>query len=210
MGLSFHYRGHLRMRASLPDLVEEVVDIAKVLQWPHHIFETEFPKNTFGRKIHNKKLYGVCFTPPECEVVSLCFLSNGKLIDFRIWFYHQQNALPNDYSDQKYIAVKTQYAGAEVHQQLMHLFDYLNQKYFRFFKLIDEGQYWELRDAELLQKKFAFLEGAINSFTTLLHDTKRKENESLNTFIDRLLKKFQASTTGELPKKENPRKKKKR
>lgn len=209
MGLSFHYKGHLRTKASLPNLVEEVVDIAKVMQWPHHIFETEFPGNAFGRKIHDQKIYGVCFTPPECESVSLCFLSNGKLVDFRIWIHHQQNGLPNDYSHQKYVAVKTQFAGAEVHKKLMHLFDYLNQKYFRFFKLIDEGQYWELRDADLLQKKFALLDSAINLFEATINETKPTENEAMDQFIDRLLKRFQEKIKGELPKTKKSQKRKK-
>jgi hypothetical protein len=53
MGLTIHYNGHLRTKASLPALVEEVKDIAKIHRWPFEIYGTEFPLNRFNRKKHS-------------------------------------------------------------------------------------------------------------------------------------------------------------
>jgi hypothetical protein len=66
-----------------------------------------------------------------------------------------------------------------------------------------------LRDADLLQKKFALLEGAINMFAATIKDTRQEETETLDEFIARLLKKFQENIKSELPKKEKPQKRKK-
>lgn len=80
MGITIHYNGRLNAKKSLPLLIEEVKDIAEVSQWNYEIYRSGFPKNHFGKKTHNNTLYGMCFTPPGCETVSLTFLSNGTLV----------------------------------------------------------------------------------------------------------------------------------
>lgn len=88
MGLSIHYKGNLLAKASLPALVEEVKDIAIIHQWPFEVYDCEFPLHRFGRKKYSNALYGIRFTPPECETVSLCFLSNGRLVSFYSWLLY--------------------------------------------------------------------------------------------------------------------------
>jgi hypothetical protein len=79
MGLSIHYSGSFNAKASLQAMIEEVKDIAEIYKWGYHVFEDEFPADSPGETEYNQNIYGICFTPPECETVWLCFLSNGKI-----------------------------------------------------------------------------------------------------------------------------------
>lgn len=78
MGLSIHFSGRLKSQGSLPELIEEVKDIAEIYKWHYSSFVEEFPAGSF-KKSFNHRLYGICFTPPDCETVNLTFLSDGRL-----------------------------------------------------------------------------------------------------------------------------------
>ena len=79
MGLSIHYSGEFEPKASLWQMIEEVKDIAEIYKWPYHVFEDGFPAGGLAKSEYDQSIYGICFTPPECETISLCFLSNGKM-----------------------------------------------------------------------------------------------------------------------------------
>ena len=49
---------------------------------------------------------------------------------------------------------KTQFAGIEIHIQIIEIFRHVSGKYFRYFKMIDEGQYWETGDRKILESQF--------------------------------------------------------
>ncbi len=187
MGLSIHYNGYLRSKESLPSLIEEVKDIAKIYLWPYEIYETEFPLRTFGRKRLNNNLYGIRFTPPECETISLCFLSNGKLICFWSWLLYIKSLGTDKNYLEGGVSVKTHYAGEVIHEIVILLLDYLSKKYFRHFNMIDEGQYWETRDEKLLHQNFSRLSGFMNTFGNTLEANPIKLNESLEKYFERLL-----------------------
>lgn len=92
MGLSIHYRGKFNTTASLTKMIDEIKDIAKTLQWSFTFFETEFPEKSFETENYNDKVYGICFSPPECEPVFFSFLSNGKMSSFiNLEFYGNSN-----------------------------------------------------------------------------------------------------------------------
>ncbi len=85
MGISIHYSGKIANKQKLPQLIEEVEEIAKVQSWKYHIYEREFEivensdLSNRADKQHNGKLYGIDFTPEGSEPVALCFLSNGQM-----------------------------------------------------------------------------------------------------------------------------------
>jgi len=154
MGLSFHYSGSFRKKASLLQMIEEVKDIAEINRWNYTVFNTEFPSGQFGKKNFDDEFYGITFSPPESEPVWLCFLSNGKLcspVNVR---------LVGDSADarqRKYLytlSTKTQHAGFHAHIQIIDLLKYLKEKYFEDLKVSDEGKYWETGDVKLLQEIF--------------------------------------------------------
>lgn len=189
MGLSIHYSGEFKKGESLSSMIEEVKNVAVVYSWDYFIFDETFEKDALGREEYNDELYGIHFTPPGCETVSLVFLSNGKMssaLNLKLF--------GTDQKEKKYLymlSVKTQYAGIEIHKLIIHLIKYLSKKYFTNFKLIDEGQYWETGDEQLLQEVFARYNALINSFKSSLEIFPKNNDESFEDYFIRLLNRVE-------------------
>jgi hypothetical protein len=188
MGLSIHYKGNLRTKASLSALIEEVTDIAKIYKWKYHIRDTEFPKESLENKKFNSSLYGICFTPPGCETISICFLSNGQLSSAASSYLFENKLITAQEVLDSWVSVKTQFAGEEIHKMVINLLDYLNKKHFSDFTLIDEGEYWETRDEKLLHKKFTFLSKMIEKVGGAIEENLMKPGESIEAYFERILK----------------------
>jgi hypothetical protein len=191
MGLSIHYSGRFNAKASLSQMIEEVKDIAEIYKWPYHVFEDEFPADSLAKAEYDQNIYGICFTPPECETVSLCFLSNGKMSNvLNLEFYGN----PKNEEEAAYLymlSVKTQYAGIEIHKLVIHLLKYLSKKYLQDFIVSDEGGYWETGDEKLLQETFKRYTILIESFASSLETYPKKYGESFEVYFERLLKQIQ-------------------
>jgi hypothetical protein len=183
MGLSFHYKGALKDPTLLKKMIEEVTDISKANQWEYTVFEEAFPKHTFTIDSHNDYVYGICFSPPNCEVVCLTFLSNGKMCTF--YNFESSKPSPNE-SDENYLSVKTQFAGPEIHKQLINIFDYLNKIYFENFDLTDEGNYWETKNDQLLEDTFEKYTNLINGFDSLLDNIPIGAHETVEEYLIRI------------------------
>lgn len=190
MGLTIYYNCSFNPKASLPEMIEEVKDIAETYGWKFHIFEKDFPAKSLGKKEFNKKVYGILFSPPECEPVILCFLSNGKMCNpflFEQWLKEKIK------KEEKYVFgnfTKTQYAGPDVHKIIINLFRYLSKKYFKRFTLSDEGKYWESNDEQLLRKTFKEWGALISGFADALQNLEKKKGESIEGAILRAAGKF--------------------
>lgn len=188
MGLSFHYNGKIADPALLPGLIDEVQDIAKVHNWKYYVFDREFAKTDFGNSSHNQKVYGICFTPPGCETVDLCFLSNGRMssvVNLKLW---GESIDPTEKEYLYMLSVKTQYASVELHQLLIQLFRYLNKKYLSDFNLYDEGDYWETNDEILLRTNFDKNLALINSIGSAFELIPKEKGEDLEAYLERIIK----------------------
>jgi hypothetical protein len=193
MGLSIHFKGCFKVNASLSGMVEEVKDIAEIYKWKYTIFETDFPgEDRRGKKITNS-LYGICFTPPGCETVSLTFLSNRKLVSYWSWVTYIKSQAHDESTLHAGESVKTQYAGAIVHKLIIHLLDYLSKKYFQSFEMTDEGQYWETRDGKLLDKNFSILNVLLGKLQTVLDENPRVDEEIFENYFQRLFDRISSS-----------------
>ena len=188
MGLSFHYSGRIANPESLPELIEEVEDIAKVVGWKYFVFDRQFPENTVGKLEYTDLFYGICFTPTGCETVNICFLSNGRMSSIsHLKFWGQSD----DAQEKEYLymlSVKTQYAGIDVHLFIIHLFRYLNEKYFVDFEMSDEGEYWETNDENVLKKNFKRYTELIDGFASAIQNHPIKGDEDIETYFLRLMK----------------------
>jgi hypothetical protein len=186
MGLSIHYQGKLKNPQLLSLMIEEVVEIAKANNWKFFVFEKEFPNNTFTEKPDNENLYGICISPPECELVSFSFLSNGKMCGVEKLQINKYSADLEEDENLYYLHTKTQYAGIEIHKQIILLFDYLSTTYFEDFKLTDEGQFWETRNEELLKTIFNRYTNLIESFKSTLEIIPLNEEETTEDYLIRM------------------------
>ncbi len=188
MGLTIHYSGSFNKNASLSEMIEEVKDIAEIYKWKYNIFEKQFPKNGLGKDDFNNKIYGIHFTPPECETVSLTFLSNGRM-----------SCLPNlrhfgntkDEERRQFIYMlwtKTQFAGVQTHKVIVHLLKYLSKKYLSEFNVDDEGHYWETGDEKILEKTFRQYNALLDNVSSAIHNFPIKQGENIEQYFERVLK----------------------
>ncbi|TVR79381.1 MAG: hypothetical protein EA412_06630 [Chitinophagaceae bacterium] len=188
MGLSIHYSGKFRKNASLPELIEEVREIAEVHKWPYAVYQTDFPENSTDKEEHDDEVYGISFTPPECETIPIEFLSNGRMsnsANLMLWGKAKQKP-EKDYLYMN--SVKTQFAGIETHKFIIHLFKYLSKKYLDDFRMLDEGRYWETGDEKQLTKIFTQYDNLLDSFASSLESLPMHEEETFEDYILRIVR----------------------
>lgn len=227
MGLTIHYSGRIADKNKLPQLIEEVEEIATVHGWKYSIYEQGFPRTpihgvTSSRPVinnlHDGKLYGIEFTPEGSEPVSICFLSNGRMsgiMQLTCWGQFREekkvvlyNATINehnvveiqqeeetltadDYNRYLYMcSSKTQYAGPGTHVLIIGVFRYLAKTYLADFEMIDEAQFWETNDTELLENQFARTGFLIDSFGLLCNIEKHLPDEDIESYILRIIAKM--------------------
>ena len=186
MGLSIHYRGRIKKRASLHELIEEVADISRICKWKYYILETEFPKNNAGEKKYNEKLYGIFFTPEQCEPVCFTFLSNGLMNSL---LHLEFPEMRKEYK-MTWVSTKTQFAGMQTHIHVVDLIRYISKKYLAAFEMNDEGYYWETKSKAKLKKRFDEYNCLMDAFADALENVPKKKGEDIEKFITRLAKRI--------------------
>jgi len=242
MGLSIHYSGRIADKNTLPQLIEEVEEIATVHGWKCKIYEREFPiaVNQWVTPSHplidspptsesatssgaltkknekqDGKLYGIEFTPEGSEPISLCFLSNGRMsgiMQLSSWGEFKGNKklvlnngkvnkqgeieihskevtiTADDYARYLYMcSSKTQYAGPQAHEMIIGLFRYIEKTYLADFRMVDEAEFWETGDKELLETQFARNKLLIDSFGSIANVEKRFPEEDIESYILRII-----------------------
>ena len=173
MGLSFHYSGRIREHDKIDALVEEVKDMSKDLNWTYNILDDD-------------QIKGILVSTEESEPLWFTFVPDGRTCNV----INLQYTDPDD----KYYslcAVKTQYAGPEVHMAMIKMLRYISEKYFSEIEVFDEGEYWETGDEENLRKIFARYTMIINSFAEKLESMERIPGESEEALLARIEKMAQ-------------------
>ncbi len=187
MGLSIHYKGRLRDAVLLPELIREVQDIAEIYGWKYYIFNNVIPENQFSSETSFDEVYGINFTPTGSETISITFLSNGIMIcPVRIKMF----GLSDNGEERSWIytnSVKTQYAGVATHQLIIHLFRYLNDKYFSDFNMSDESDYWETNDEEKMHQQFNAYNRLMDNFILAFETFPMSGDENMDTYFERLI-----------------------
>lgn len=185
MGLSFFYTGTLKKSASIDAMIEEVKDIAEILNWKYNILDTGFPENELIDGKVDGNLYGICFAPENCEPVFITFLSNRRLCSpINLEFFNKPVA---DVPDDAYlIFTKTQYAGADAHMAVINILKHISNKYMEEIHVTDEGEYWETGDEELLRKIFKRYTALLDGFASALENIPINTGESIEKYIQRI------------------------
>ena len=188
MGLSIHYSGRFNKKATLSELIAEVKEVAETFKWDYKIFLEEFPVNNNESQPYDGKIYGISFTPPECETIPICFLSNYRMSNNVLLKFYGHS---KDQSENKFLymlSVKTQFAGTTIHKAIIELFRYLYKKhFFSEFKLVDEGEYWETGNESLLEQKFKENGDLIDNFSMALETIPIKRGESFEDYFERII-----------------------
>lgn len=188
MGLTIHYSGRFNPAASLPAMIEEVKDIVSIYKWPYNIYETEFVKNELGKTKYTDKVYGISFTPPECETVSIQFLSNGRMSNEVNLEIYGNSKIRHEKKFLYMLFTKTQFAGMEIHKLVVHLLKHIEKKYLLDFKVNDEGEYWNTLDEKMLAERFTIYNMLLDDFTTALEIFPVGKGERFDKYFMRLMK----------------------
>jgi hypothetical protein len=187
MGLSIHYSGSFNPNTSLSAMIEEVKDIAELYKWEYFVFEDTFPENCFNKAGYTQDIYGICFTPPKCETVDLCFLSNGEMSSSEHLRFFGKSDIQEEQPYLYMLSVKTQYAGIEIHKLIIHLLKYLDGKYLQELTVKDEGYYWETGDEILLEDTFKEYTMLIDGFVSSIEIYPMNPGESYKAYFERLM-----------------------
>ncbi len=193
MGLSIYYKGKLKSKEILTELMEELIEVAEVHQWDYDEFETDLKNSDFNSEEFDNDIYGIILGPPGCEPLCFTFLSNGNICSpFALEHYLETK----DKSLLNQIFVKTQYAGPVIHQLVIHLLDYISTKYFLDFELSDETDYWKHRDAKILNEKFEEMNRILNYVIDNLNSANLKPGEDLEDYFKTLMSNFKDRKKG--------------
>jgi hypothetical protein len=164
MGVTIHFSGRLRSRADAPRVVEELLDIAQTLDWPHVI-------------IDDAEDVGISVRPhPECESFLLLFDAQG--------------ALRNPVLESDGYFCKTQFAPASVHVALVKLLRHLGKRWFAELTVVDEGGYWETGDLQELERHRRTVELALDHVERGLSHPEESDND-IASRIERILQEHQ-------------------
>ena len=192
MGLSIHYSGQLKNINLLPQLVEELEDISKTLNWKTMPFDDDVdipseivinePRTADGQRI---RLQGLFFTPPECETFFFSFSPNGHILSFLN--IETVKMMGND----KWIywqSVKTQFGTIETHITIISLLKYLKKKYFKTFEVNDEGYYWAKNDVNILKSRFETYSNLLEKVSGMLENIHISDNGNLEDIVEKITK----------------------
>ncbi|MCO6478652.1 MAG: hypothetical protein J5I94_18610 [Phaeodactylibacter sp.] len=185
MGLSLHYRGSLTDKRAVHQLVEEVEDIAKAMNWKYTILDEDWSKaptagldntDTGGIQITGTlALKGISFqVHPKCEWVYLFFNASCVISSPVQVAMSASEGYP---AHAQWHAVKTQFAGPDAHVAIVRLLRYLKGKYLHDLEVTDEGKYWETGDYEYLKAQIEKLGMAIEMVGMALENLDQGSSE---------------------------------
>jgi hypothetical protein len=185
MGLTIHYSGNLGQANELESMIDEVLDIAIEKGWDYFVFENKFKDDAFSNQPETEHLFGIMVTPKDAEPMCFSFLSDGRMcgiINFNV--IQINSTIDEELAFSMF--TKTQYAGFEIHKELIILLDYISKKYLTNFECIDDGEYWETRDEDLLIETFRRYDRFIDGFASSLEMLPQSQNENMEDYIERL------------------------
>lgn len=187
MGLTIFYRGRFNPEKSLPDLIEEVEEIAGVFNWPCLIDKRQFPEIPFPDQ-YNHDIFGISVIPPGCEPIAFTFLSNGRLSTrTRLEFRNLSTGTPDElYLYQ--LTAKIQSEEKEVQQTIINLITYIGKKYLLDFVMEDETDNWESNQEQGLEEIFNHYNALLDTFVNTLKNDPIRPDESIKSYIERIIR----------------------
>ncbi|MFP4549005.1 MAG: hypothetical protein ACLFQM_12800 [Fidelibacterota bacterium] len=201
MGVTIHYRGRLNNISLLPELEEELIDLAKSMGWNYVKFdddwneELHYTQEIKDRSLNmdgNLGLKGIAIIPPGSEPINFTVDPSGQLSSF----FRQMSIIDKETVEaMDWVFCKTQFAEISVHIWIVELLKYLKKKYFHDLEVHDEGEYWETRKLKILQEKREIINTAMDKFSGAfesgeLGDLKDASAEEIANSIEAFFKKY--------------------
>ena len=178
MGITIHYRGRIRDINLIDEFCDELIDIAKTMDW----------KSSDMIYDEDDKIKGVSVTPHnDSESLSFFFnIEDGCLRNIMNVITKE----PYNPNELEWDFIKTQFAPPVVHVTVVKLLQYIKRKYILNLEVIDEGDYWETGNENVLREKLKFLDDKIDAF-----------GKALNSISEDDIKEITESDEESMPKK---------
>lgn len=154
MGITIHFNGHLKSEDDFNNLMLFCSEYSEKKEWEYTLFKNQ--KN-------------ILFRVKDGKINTEDFIAKG------IHILSEEHCEPilMEFDDDLYFhsSCKTQFAGVEIHQQII---DFLRkiEPYFENFEVIDEADYWQTNDEDLLKSKMDFLQKAIEEISKTVEKNK--------------------------------------
>ncbi|MCD4794355.1 MAG: hypothetical protein K8R54_14055 [Bacteroidales bacterium] len=169
--LTIHYSGSVE-ETKKRSLINELTDISNEMKWNHTVIDDE---DFLGIIMNVHK---------DCESFAILTDSDNKLVSMIALMKELQ---PGD--ERFYVSVKTNFATTDIHITIIKLLKYLKKKYIPNLQVLDEGDYWQTEDKELLQEKFDFLLKKLDEITDALEQESVPNDKTLS--VDDLAKRIE-------------------
>lgn len=172
MGICISYGGRLTDLSRIDEFTDELEDVCKSMEWDHDVLRDSWTDPVTLRwdddsddrlaMTGNSGLRGVQIVPhPRSEVFHFTINREGFL-NYRHGILFKMPM--HDTLNTPFLFAKTQFAGAEVHMQMIKLMRHLKTKYLHDLWVQDEAEYWDTGDEEVVASRIGFLNDAIGLF----------------------------------------------
>ncbi len=169
MGITIYYAGHLKDVNRLPELVNELKDIAKSMGWEYSTLEDSWDTPPDASLVHsedgaeikgNLGLRGIILNDPVNEI-SLDFLFNrdGQLLSPIMVTSVLDGSISPEVAGS---FVKTQFSPVELHIWITGLLKYIQKFYMPDLGVNDDSGYWDTGDRKTLEAKKKFIDDKID------------------------------------------------
>jgi len=149
--ITIHYKGSSESE-TIRCLIAELKSICHEIHWQYTIIDDE-------------KYTGILMNVAEkCDTLTFVFNREGRLVNVA-W-------LNSDIlCDVAFcVFVKSNFSTVDAHIAIVKLLKYIKKRYITNLEVVDEGEYYETENRELLQQKFDFLLNKYNELTILLEN----------------------------------------
>lgn len=152
MGITIFFSGQLKNEESFQQLMQTALAHAEEKEWPYHYVEEESDSIFYVKNDevveYNGPTRGMLIQPhKDAETLRLIFDNKLYLHSF----------------------IKTQFAPIQTHVEVIDFLRTIESR-FENFKVMDEGEYYETDDLELLRQKLNQLSGLINKTEKLIEN----------------------------------------
>ena len=187
MGITINFRGTLDDLDKLPELIDELKTIAEAMKWESHEVDDDWDEPVEASLTHeggtahirgNLGLKGIILVPGGgSESLNFCFDKDGNLFSV----IGKMMVIDGTLSEEDtWVFVKTQFASPELHAWICGLLKHLKKKYISDLEVIDDGEYWDTGDIDLLRKKMEFLNQKLSQLSEQLSAIEVPEGEPLS------------------------------
>jgi hypothetical protein len=179
MGVAIHYRGQLRDSSLIGRLVEELRILAQQKGWEYTILDDPPEKQVSDDGPPDLRGI-VLLTHPDTEGLMLLFDPDGTLRNPTLLVAGEAPEITRQ------CAIKTQYGPAENHIEIVDLLRHLECTYFRSLEILDEGQYWETGDRQVLAANLEYLQQILDGAAKALEETSMPDGASESELADKV------------------------